>query len=153
MKDAILAKYDELLKKHSTNEEFVQKADYYKAYSTFFVNAPVVFAIVEQTRNSIITEILEKDGINGFELKAMRPDSSLLSMGAAIENMSLAAHNLGYGTCWMAAPIIAGMDFIKILKLDEGEKVCSLLTLGEPFSDVYQSPPKKTLDEVLEIID
>ena len=152
MKNAVINEYDKLAELN-TEEEFLEKINYFKSYSTFFVNAPIVIAIVETKRVSYITEIMKKLNFDNEKLKYMRPDSSLLSIGGAIENMSLAAHNLGYGTCWMVAPIIATEEFSKLLNLDNDSHVVSLLPLGIPYRDDYQSPPKKTLEEVIKIID
>lgn len=152
MKNAVINEYDKLAELN-TEEEFLEKINYFKSYSTFFVNAPIVIAIVETKRVSYITEMMKKLNFDNETLKYMRPDSSLLSIGGAIENMSLAAHNLGYGTCWMVAPIIATEEFSKLLNLDNDSHVVSLLPLGLPYRDDYQSPPKKTLEEVIKIID
>ena len=152
MKNAVINEYDKLAELN-TEEEFLEKINYFKSYSTFFVNAPIVIAIVETKRVSYITEMMKKLNFDNEKLKYMRPDSSLLSIGGAIENMSLAAHNLGYGTCWMVAPIIATEEFSKLLNLDNDSHVVSLLPLGLPYRDDYQSPPKKTLEEVIKIID
>ena len=43
-------------------------------------------------------------GLGEDEIKKMRPDSYLLSMGGAIENMLLASYALNLGSCWMVAP-------------------------------------------------
>lgn len=152
MKAAVIEEYDKL-SQLSTDKEFLEKITHYKSYSTFFSNAPVVIAIVETPRTSFITEIMKKSGMDEEKLKLMRPDSSLLSMGAAIENMSLAAHALGYGTCWMVAPIIGTEAFGKLLNIDPNSHVISLLTLGTPFRDDYPSPAKKSLEEVMRVID
>ena len=61
----------------------------------FFTKAPVVFAVVEKQRISTILTILEKNGMTKAELDNYDTRSSILSMGAAIENMSLTAHALG----------------------------------------------------------
>ncbi len=152
MKNAVITEYDKLSQLYN-KEEFTEKINYYKSYSTFFVNAPIVIAIAETKRISVITEVMKELKFEPEKLKYMRPDSSLLSMGAAIENMSLAAHALGYGTCWMAAPIVATDEFSKILNLDENSHIISLLPLGIPYRDDYKSPEKKTLEEVMRIID
>lgn len=152
MKNAIIEEYDKLAKLNNT-EEFLEKINYFKSYSTFFTNAPIVIAIVETQRTSYITEMMKKLNFTLEDIKLMRPDSSLLSIGAAIENMSLSAHNLGYGTCWMVAPIIAAKTFDKLLDLEEGSHVVSLLPLGIPYSENYQSPAKKSLEEVMKIIE
>ena len=152
MKNAVIDAYDNLLKLYN-EPSFSEQINHYKSYSTFFVNAPILIAIVETKRTSNITEIMKKLNFEPDKLKYMRPDSSLLSMGAAIENMSLAAHALGYGTCWMAAPLIATEAFSSILQLEKNSHVISLLPLGIPYRDDYQSPQKKSLQEVMRIID
>lgn len=152
MKNAVEAEYDKLSKLYN-KEEFTEKINHYKSYSTFFVNAPITIAIVETKRTSYITEVMKELNFEPEKLKYMRPDSSLLSMGAAIENMSLAAHALGYGTCWMVAPIIATQEFSQILNLDKDSHVISLLPIGLPYRDDYKSPDKKTLEDVMRIID
>ena len=100
-----------------------------------------------------MTEFLKEKGLPYEQILLYRPDSSLLSMGAAIENMSLSATALGYGTCWMCAPIIAYKGFKKILNLKEDEKIVSLLTVGLPDNNNTQQPPKKSQDEVMLIIE
>ncbi len=132
---------------------YENKITFSKNYSTFFVNAPVVIAIVETSKVSYIKEIYKKKKYTEEQIKEVWADSSLLSMGAAIENMSLAAHSLGYGSCWMCAPLAAAKKFKSILDLDEDQRVVSLLTLGTPLNDSYVSPTKKTLDEVMKIIE
>ena len=152
MKEAVITEYDKLAKLNN-EKEFLEKINYFKSYSTFFTNAPVLIAIVETQRTSYITEMMKKLNFSAEKIKLMRPDSSLLSIGAAIENMSLSAHNLGYGTCWMVAPIIAEEAFSKLLNLEENSHVVSLLPLGIPYSENYQSPSKKTLQDVMRIIE
>lgn len=152
MKEAVVDEYDKLAKLNN-DEEFLEKISYFKSYSTFFTNAPILIAIVETQRVSYITEMMKKLNFSTEKIKLMRPDSSLLSIGAAIENMSLSAHNLGYGTCWMVAPIIATETFSQLLNLEKEEHVVSLLPLGIPYSENYQSPQKKNLEEVMKIIE
>ena len=125
----------------------------YKPFSIFFKDAPVVIACVETHRASAVTEFLKQKGMPYEEVLLYKPDSSLLSMGGAIENMSLSAAALGYGTCWMCAPIIAYKGFKQILNLKEDEKIVSLLTLGKPENNNTQQPPKKSLEEVMEVIE
>lgn len=152
MKNAVVEEYDKLAQM-GNNPEFLEKINYFKSYSTFFANAPILIAIVETNRISYITEMMKKLEFSPEKIKLMRPDSSLLSIGAAIENMSLTAHNLGYGTCWMVAPIIAAESFAKLLNLEENANVVSLLPLGIPYSENYQSPTKKSLEEVMRVIE
>ena len=142
----------EKLKKIVKSEDDEIKLNGYKYYSMFFNKAPVVFAIVEKKRISTMLGILEKNGMGKEELIRYDNRSSILSMGAAIENMSLCAHALGLGTCWMCAPLVAGKAFNEILSLNQDDKVVTLLTVGYPQESTPARPPKKTIDEVFRIV-
>ena len=78
----------------------------------------------------------------GYNLKG---DSVSLSIGAAIENMILAAHDKGIGSCWLTAPIEAGLEdeLRKIYAPDKG-KLMSLITLGYPVKEAVV--PKRKED-------
>ena len=151
MADAVFCRYSQI-QTLVNDEEFHKKIDYYKNFSIFFKDAPVVIACVETKRESIMTEYMKKYGLSYEEILLLRPDSSLLSMGAAIENMCLSAADLGYGTCWMCAPIVAYKEFKQILKLDETDKIVSLLALGKPYGENVNRPEKKSLDEIMSVI-
>lgn len=152
MAQAVNNKYDEI-KEHLHSEEDKNKINGYKYYSMFFNKAPVVFAVVEKKRVSTLLSILEKNGMSKEQLSKYDNRSSILSMGAAIENMSLCAHALGLGTCWMCAPLVASDDFRKILGLKEDDRVVTLLTVGYPdSSDSNSQKSKKSLDDVFRLI-
>lgn len=152
MKQAVLDKYDEIAK-WPQSEKYKSQIEGSKHYSEFFADAPVVIAVVELPKTSYLNELMKKRGIPLNEILAVRPDSSLLSIGAAIENMSLTSHALGYGTCWMCAPIIAQKEFNKILNLSDDNKIVSLLTVGKPLDENNSSVLKKQLSEIMEIIE
>ncbi len=152
MKQAVLDKYDEIAKWPQA-EKYKSQIEGSKHYSEFFADAPVVIAVVELPKTSYLNELMNKRGIPLHEILTVRPDSSLLSIGAAIENMSLTSHALGYGTCWMCAPIIAQKEFNKILSLPDDNKIVSLLTVGKPLDENNSSVLKKQLSEVMEIIE
>ena len=151
MKDAVSNKYNEIALK-MPNDELKQKVLAFKEHSIFFEKAPATFVIVEQMRESFMSDVFKILEWDEEVMKKIKPDSSLLSLGAAIENMSLAAHNLGWGTCWMAAPLVANDDFANILSLAENERVVTLLPIGKPPSGYETNPYKKDLSEVMEII-
>lgn len=151
MAQCVENKYDEL-QARVANEIDKAKLNGYKYYSMFFTKAPVVFAIVEQKRVSTMLTILENNGMTKEELNCYDNRSSILSMGAAIENMSLAANALGLATCWMCAPLVAYKEFSELLNIGKGNKVISLLTVGYPDGDNFSRPPKKSLEEVFRII-
>lgn len=151
MLKSLIAKYDEI-KQWEESEPYANKLEFYKGYSLFFAKAPVVIAAIELKKDSFMNELYKAKKLPIEELNLARPDSSLLSMGAAIENMSLAANALGYGTCWMCAPMVAYKEFKEILNVPGDAKIVTLLTVGIPANDDTKSPPKKTLEEIMEVI-
>ncbi len=152
MTDEVLKAYEEL--GEIIKDENVRKNLFkYKPHSTFFKDAPVVIACIETQRISEVTQYLKQYCMSYEEALLYKPDSSLLSMGAGIENMSLSATALGYGSCWLCAPIIAYKGFKKVLNLNDDEKIVSLLAIGKPLAENQNRPPKKTLDEIISIIE
>lgn len=151
MAQSVEQKFNELLLKIKDDAD-KSKLNGYKYYSMFFTQAPVIFAIVEKHRASTMLTILKNNGMSKEELKQYDNRSSILSIGAAIENMSLTATALGLATCWMCAPLVAYKELGNLLNIEKGDRVASLLTLGYPENENTSRPPKKTLDEVFRII-
>jgi nitroreductase len=62
----------------------------------------------------------------------------------ACENMMLAAHSLGLGTCWVGfgAMVIEDAEVRKLLDLQEGDAIFGPILLGYPKADPPR-PPKK----------
>jgi len=151
MAQSVEKKYDDLALRVN-NDIDKAKLNGYKYYSMFFTQAPVVFAIVEKKRVSNMLTILEKNGMTKEELNEYDNRSSILSMGAAIENMTLAATALGLATCWMCAPLVAYKEFGDVLNVGKDDKVVTLLTVGYPDGDNFSRPEKKSLEEVFRTI-
>jgi len=151
MRQAVVDKFDEML----TWEEargYVSKIKFYKHYSIFFTDAPVNIAVIETPRKNHMGDLMTARGISKEEMDRLRPDTGLLSIGAAIQNLSLVAHELGYGTCWMTAPLYAYKELEEIIGIPEGCKLVSIVCLGRPADD-KKGPPKKPLEEVLTIVE
>lgn len=98
--------------------------------------------------------VLEMAGLGEDEIKKMRPDSYLLSMGGAIENMLLASYALNLGSCWMVAPVLGEAGIKEALKLDEDDRIVSIIAIGKPAVDsTLKRSPKKELNEIMQIIE
>lgn len=108
-----------------------------------FSNAP---AVVDET-----TQFIKKLGgapvyILAFQLKPdyeNAADMINLSIGAAIENMLLAARDKGLGTCWLTAPVEAevGNELRDLFAPGKGSLV-ALITLGYPAKEA-RAPKRK----------
>lgn len=74
------------------------------------------------------------------------------SIGAAVENMTLTAIDLGYGSCWMSGHSYASEDIEAVIKKETGfEKenyfIACLLAIGVPEGE-RKSPAKKEIEEI-----
>ena len=101
---------------YAESEKQAQRLAAYKSnYYTFFEHAPVVIAVFMEAYDAGTDKLLATDGIYPEEIKRLRPLPGLQSVAAAIENMLLAIHALGYGSCWMTGPLVAQEAFEKLL--------------------------------------
>lgn len=110
---------------------------------TRFANAPNV---VDETYNFVRGLGNAPVYILAFQLKPdyqVEADAVNLSIGAAIENILLAAHDKGIGSCWLTAPVEAkaGNELREVFAPDKGEMV-ALITLGYP-ARVGKGPKRK----------
>jgi len=123
-----------------------------RAYSTFFVKAPLVFAILVKPYHSIVDEVLKLDGLKKEQADLLQSYVEIQSVAAAVENLLLAATEKGYGTCWMCGPLIATSALEKILQIEEPWKLMALVPLGIPNQELK---PKlvKDIEEILEFMD
>ncbi|HOT75102.1 MAG TPA: nitroreductase family protein [Candidatus Wallbacteria bacterium] len=113
----------EKLKAQIEDEDNAAAFGGYSGYFTFFESAPLVIAACFNPRPNYV---------NVLSGKNLRPDDNLeqtTAVGAAIQNILLAAHGMGYGACWMSGPLIAEQELVKILKL-EGYRLAALIPVG-----------------------
>lgn len=151
MKQAISDAYEDI-KNWQEAKGQEDRIESYKNYSTFFTDAPVNIAVLMEPKESPIQELMRKRDFSEQEIYRRRPHPDLLSIGASIENLSLAAHSLGYGTCWLTAPIFAYKNLEEILNIKPPFKLVSLLCLGKPLNENVPERNKKELSEILTII-
>lgn len=72
-----------------------------------------------------------------------------LSAAMAVQNLLLAAHVMGLGTCVMTAPLLAGSVWKSLQDLPVGFELTCLITVGYPAS-VPSAPRRKKLEHILE---
>ena len=150
MREAILRKLD-LVSEWPESQPYLGRLRAAKGYSTFFVEAPVTIVVLGEPYRSAVDEILEKRGWERSAIDALRQKPDIQSLGAAMENLCLAAHAMGYGTCWMTAPCIAGPEIKDLLGIMPPWDVIAFLPLGIP-EEEPPARPRKPLEEVLEFI-
>jgi nitroreductase len=137
---------------HAENEKQAQRLAAYKGtYFTFFEKAPAVIAVFQEGYDAATDQLLGRMGYSAEDIFRLRPNPGLQSVAAAIEHLLLAAHALGYGSCWMTGPLVAQEAFEKILGYGKEKSIAALLPIGMP--DEHPSPrPRKALEEITRTI-
>jgi nitroreductase len=70
-----------------------------------------------------------------------------IDVAIAVEHMTLAAHSLGLGTCWIGA--FYEDQVKKILGVPDNVRVVALLPLGYPAEPAPRATPRKSLEEIV----
>lgn len=100
--------------------------------------APVIIMILNQGSGSPFDEISGEERV--FEIVNTQ------SIGAAIQNMCLAAENLGLGTLWIANTVFAYTELCDWLDTDK--QLVAALAVGYP-DEKPGKRPRKILDDVV----
>jgi len=123
-------------------------------YHTVFKNAPVLVLVYAGPYETVADLLDEAGEMPLAEISKYRqPNPGVQNVAAAMENLHLAAAELGYGTCWMTGPTYAAeaiSDYLGFKKA--GYYLAAMTPLGIPLADKLSSPPRKPVSEVLTII-
>jgi len=152
MAQAVRQQVDRMIP-HAENEKQAQRLAAYKTnYYTFFEKAPVVIAVFMEAYDVSSNRLLAKMGYSDEDIQRLRPNPGLQSVAAAVEHILLAAHALGYGSCWMTGPLVAQEGFEKILKYGKEKYIAALLPVGVP-DEKPSARPRRSLDEIIRSLD
>jgi nitroreductase len=119
----------------------------YTNFFTFFNKAPVVIAVVKKPYNSVTDRIFSR-----YNLAAQFTSTTAVQgPAAAIQNLVLMAHALGYGTCWMTGPLVAKKRLEETLSINNPDELMALIPLGKP-AHIAGAPHRKKLKEIIAYI-
>jgi nitroreductase len=152
MADAAREMIDRMVPFAESEKQAQRLAAYKSNYYTFFENAPVVIVVFMEAYDAGTNRLLSRMGYSSEDIKRLRPLPGLQSVAAAIQNMLLALHALGYGSCWMTGPLVAQEGFEKLLGYGKEKFIAALLPVGVPDED----PParsRKPLEEMMKVIE
>jgi nitroreductase len=128
---------------------FEKELKSYRAYATFFGEAPVVIAVFGQAYHSLADELHERRRLPRDDRDRLRQRPDIQSLGGAIQLLCNAAHVMGYGSCWMTAPVLAAPAIEELLGVEPPLTLAALVPVGRPLT-----PPKpssrRPVREVLE---
>jgi nitroreductase len=122
-------------------------------FSTFFTEAPLVVAVVLLPYESVAEAALEGSRLTGAQVNAMRGQPDIQSLGAAVEHLLLAAADLGYGGCWLSGPLVARGALERLLGIQPPGRLAAMVTIGRPSGAAGPRRERKTVDEILRVID
>lgn len=137
---------------YAESEKQAQRLAAYKSnYYIFFENAPAVIAVCMEAYDAGTDRLLARMGYSTEDIKRLRPLPGLQSVAAAIQNMLLAIHALGYGSCWMTGPLVAQDAFEKLLGFGKEKSVAALLPVGVPGEDT-PARSRKPLEGLMKLV-
>jgi nitroreductase len=148
MADAVREKIGEMLP-DSPDEAKKKAKSQVEWFSTFFADAPAVFAVAGCPYRAVIDDALPPE-LTHEEMNALRRHPDIQSIGASIQNLLLAAVDMGYGGCWMSGPLLARDDLERLLGLASPWSLAALVAVGRPGGAV-KPREKKPVDEIFEL--
>lgn len=126
-----------------------------KKYYTLFKDAPVLVVVYGKPYDMIEYKLLKEGGADEETLKdILAPQSDSQAIGAAIENFLLGAAAMGYGTCYMTGPTHAKKQIEELISFSKEEySLMAMITLGVPEEEIPKQAPRKSIEEVVTIIE
>jgi nitroreductase len=117
-------------------------------FSTFFKDAPVVLVLITKPYETVLESAVE---LTHDQINLLRNHPDIQSAGASIQNILLAAVDMGYGACWLSGAMFAREEIEEMLKIKAPEKVLAFVVIGKPRSE-HKPKIKPNLAESMEII-
>jgi len=137
------------------DEEIRNSFTKFLKYHTAFRDAPVLVLVFAGPYSSTGLDVLKDIGASNDEIHdLLRPSAGIQNVSAAMENLLLAAANMGYGGCWMTGPNYASKEIQEYIGFNnEGFYLAALTPIGVPEESELKSPKRKPVEEVLTIIE
>lgn len=134
-------------------EEKKEKFIKFSKYATIFKGAPIVILAYMGKYKLEDLDSLTKLGDKETIEKIISAAPGVHGVSAAMQNLMLVASELGYGTCWMTSQNYAISEIEKFIGLEkEGYQLMAMTPLGRP-AQVGKRPLRKSLSEVVTIIE
>ncbi|MDP2364200.1 MAG: nitroreductase family protein [Ignavibacteria bacterium] len=151
LSDVVKLKYEEILPKD--DERVTENIKHtVEMFSSVFVKAPAVIAVLAEPYTAIIDKVLSETSFTHEEINKMRNHPDIQTIGAAIQNLLLAAVDMGYGACWLTGPMVAKEELSKLIGVKEPYSLIAFVAVGK--SDKEVTPRiKKPVDEIFEVIE
>lgn len=119
-------------------------------YHNLFAEAPVAVCVVGKPYESATDRHLREKDPERLTLRRYQVNAGLQSVASSITQFLLAAHSLGYGTCWMTGPLVAKPELESALSIRPPEELLAIIALGIPDSSPPPKPSRKPPEEITE---
>jgi nitroreductase len=118
-------------------------------YSTFFKDAPAVIAVILDKYESVLEKGVD---ISHDRVNEIRNFPDIQSAGACIQNLLLAAVDMGYGACWLSGPMVARKEIEHLIGVKAPSLLLSFVAIGKP-SKEFKPKEKEDLGKKLRVVD
>lgn len=136
---------DEMLARVTGKEVPGGKINYHNLFSA----APAAVCVVGTPYESATDRHLRERDPERHRMRRFQVNAGLQSVSAAVTQFLLAAHSLGFGSCWMTGPLLAKPELESALAVRFPEELLAIIALGKPES-VTPKPPRKSPAEITE---
>ncbi len=118
-------------------------------YAAAFAGAPALILLVGEPYRSRFTEEIFLPIFSAEEMAALEREESVKSVSLAAQNLMLAAHALGYGTCAMTGPVIlCERELAALAGLPPEQFIVLAVALGRP-AQHPEGPGRRPLAELV----
>lgn len=145
MKDAVEKKLEAMFP--NVSAEGKARLEKVRTFSTMFVDAPVVLAVMAKPYKAMIDKVLDEGSVTHDQMNMLRKYPDIQSVGALVENMLLAATEIGLGGCWVSGALVASEAIDAVLK-DKEYKIQTMVVLGKPLAKPTPKEPLSLADHV-----
>lgn len=141
-----------------------QKADRFEKFcrnfTLFITQAPVIILTFAKSYYPSGYHELKLCGESEAVLQELlwKANPGMQSIGAAMENMTLAAADMNYGSCWLTSANYAAAEIEQLLKEQVGfEKedyfFAAMMSIGVPQECEHKSPSRMPLDGIYTLVE
>ncbi len=151
MEAAVRNKYNSILppEAESANEGVKNAVE---SFSTIFTKAPAMFAILASPYTALIDRVLSQTSYSHSDINKMRNYPDIQTIGAAIENLILAAVDLGYAACWQTGPMVAKEELSSIIGVKPPFSLIAFVAVGKPDHEITPRH-RRPVEEIFEVIE
>ena len=127
MAEAVIDKIEHLADEYNVTEGVEGR----RYFSAFFNRAPAVIVVLHEPYHIARWLKAELDWSDEKKTR-LSAQPGLQSIGGAVQILLLAAEAMGYGACWMTAPVIAAPELEEILGVEPPWELAAVIPVGKP---------------------